>query len=274
MNIIHLGNYVSFKIYLTLKASRKQDYRTSEHPGGRHLTLWVQPLNASYVNVAGDTAAGSDGVGLKQRPLLYLAEKGSQSSFDGPNLSFVCNAFSKCLLLFSAVTLATSLVMDMVPQSSDIVLAVTKSRLNEQHTCAHTRRSLTRCYGEGWGGVTGYPGVQSYSVWYSGKYPTHTLNKGDGGREIPDMEEQILVFTGGRFTCPALLCFYSKLFQLRMLVGVSGHFHWLSLKLFALTSQLMLTAKHSCSVRRGLQVTVKCSTAGRMYAFSSLHTVL
>lgn len=30
---------------------------------------------------------------------------------------------------------------------------------------------------------------------------------------------------------------------------VSGHFHKLSFKLFVLTSQLMFTAKHSCSVR-------------------------
>jgi len=63
---------------------------------------------------------------------------------------------------------------------------------------------------------------QGYSVCFSGKYPTHALNQGDGERDIADLEERILVFTGD--TLPFLLCFYFKRPPWRT-VGVSGLFH-------------------------------------------------
>ncbi|TNN72594.1 hypothetical protein EYF80_017201 [Liparis tanakae] len=34
---------------------------------------------------------------------------------------------------------------------------------------------------------------QGYSVCFSGKYPTHALNQGDGERDVADLEERILV---------------------------------------------------------------------------------
>lgn len=52
-------------------------------------------------------------------------------------------------------------------------------------------------------GVYGILVGQGDSVWFSGKYRIHTLNQGDGEREIPDLEEQILVFT--RDALPVLL---------------------------------------------------------------------
>lgn len=179
------------------------------------------------------------------------------------DLSFVHGVFSKRLLLFLFSGNHGNNPCGLHGlQSSDIVLAVAMSLLIEMHT--HTpmqRLQFDKVVKEG---VAGYWLDHSYSVWYSGKYPTHALNKGDGERQTPDLKEQILVFTGGRFTCSALFLFQTlSSFVLWRKAGVSGHFHWLSLKLFVLTSQLMFTAKHSCWVGWSLWGTVENSMNGR-----------
>lgn len=161
----------------------------------------------------------------------------------------------KCLLFLLSYNLSNTPCGCHGLRSSDIVLAATKSPHIELHTCAqqHTHTEFDKVLG--WAGLqgTGYWWAQGYGVWLSGKYPTHTLNKDDGEREIADPQEQILVFIECRFTCSTLLLFQTlAAFQLRRPVVVSGHFHWCSPKLFVLTSQLMFTAKHSCWVRRRL----------------------
>lgn len=95
------------------------------------------------------------------------------------------------------------------PQSSEIVLAVTMSCLIKLHICVcrHTHTQFDKVLKGGCRVLV----AQSYGVWSSGKYPTHTLNNGHGERETADLEEQILVFTGpGGFTCSALFLFQTR----------------------------------------------------------------
>lgn len=114
------------------------------------------------------------------------------------------------VVIFPLVSPATSLGGVMVPNHLKLFWqSQCPAWLNCTYVCAdtHTHTQFDKVLKGGCRVLV----AQSYGVWSSGKYPTHTLNNGDGERETADLEEQILVFTGpGGFTCSALFLFQTR----------------------------------------------------------------
>lgn len=101
----------------------------------------------------------------------------------------------------AAVVVSNHLILYWQPQSLSILNCTHVHNNTHRHTHTGFDKVLV------WSGLegTGYWWAQGYGVWLSGKYPTHTLNKDDGGRETADPQEQIL--TERRFACSALFLF-------------------------------------------------------------------
>lgn len=146
------------------------------------------------------------------------------------NLTFLCCAFSKCLLLFlHQVTLATNLRAVMVPNHLiSFWQSCCPAWLNCTYVRTHTPQ-FDKVLGEGGLQDIGGLGITVFS----GKYPpTHSKK-----REIPDLKNRSTYSQGGAF--PALICFCSILL-LDLCCDVFSNFHWLRSCLYLLANWCLL----------------------------------